>query len=99
MSNEHLHLALLRPYLDAASSGLCSQIKEGHCKTSVSPAEAHWEVWGLEHLSSEGSMRDGTASAWRREGFGGTSEQPSLADGQVSDKVEPGFFSGKKERA
>lgn len=48
------------------------------------------DAQGPEHLHSEGTMRDRTASAWRMEGLKGTSEQLSSAYRQVTDKKEPG---------
>ena len=72
-----LNSSHLRPHLDTVSSGLGSPVLERHCQTGARPVKAHQDAQGLEHLPCEGSLRDGAASVWRREGFGGTSEQPS----------------------
>lgn len=87
-----LDSTLLRRHLDTASSGLGSPAHDCYCQTGASPAEAHQVAQGLEHLSCEGTLSDGAASAWRKEGFGGTSEQPSSTYDLHVGKMEPGSW-------
>ena len=76
--------------MSCTASSFAPLPQERHCQTGVGPAEGHQDAQGLEHQPCKGSLRDGAASAWRREGFGGTSEQLSPCYKQVTEKTEPG---------
>jgi len=89
-----LHLAAVRRHLPNCIIS-SSSLGERHCQIRASPVEGHQDAQGLEHQPCKGSLRDGAAPAWRREGFAGTSEQSALATSRSSRRQTQALHSSE----
>ncbi|KAF4804638.1 hypothetical protein TURU_005418 [Turdus rufiventris] len=70
--------------------GLGSPLQDSQLPNWGEPSTGPPGCSGPEHLHSEVILMHTAASAWRREGFKSTSEQPSSAYREVTDSEESG---------
>lgn len=89
-----LHLAPMRRYHKNCIELCHPSMQERHCQNKVSLAESHQDAKGLGQPPCKGSLMDGAASTWRRNGFGGTQSRSPLPQWAGHWEDGAGLFTG-----